>query len=158
MARLTELEINTFVDEMKNMNNHINIHGKIKDSTYIKHFHTLNNEDWARIINVAVMCYDLGIMKLPVKIINDCEELFEIIKTYHTLGDNVLLPHPNLKHRLPKSLWTMPNSNETVKTVTWRAMVNFREAYCDMLGIYLPNEDSSIGLLDPKPRDQLFEF
>ena len=158
MARLTEQQINTFVDEMKNLNEHINTHGEISRSTYIKHFHTLINEEWARILEVAVTCDYLGIMPLTNRTLEDCEQLYEIIKTHHSFGDNLLCPSPKQESRLPRALRDLPGSTTTVKTATWRVMMNLREAYCDMLGIVLPNSDSSIGLLDPKPRDQLFEF
>jgi hypothetical protein len=157
-ARLTELQINTFVDEMKSLNEHINTHGKISRSTYIKHFHSLVNEEWARILEVAVVCDHLGIMPLTSYTIRDCEQLYEIIKTGHSHGDNLLCPSPKQESRLPRALREMPHSNKTVKSTVWRLMMTLREAYCDVLGIDLPNEDSSIGLLDPKPKDQLFEF
>tara|TARA_R110000796_G_scaffold113900_1_gene225634 strand:- start:1332 stop:1460 length:129 start_codon:yes stop_codon:yes gene_type:complete len=36
--------------------------------------------------------------------------------------------------------------------------MNIREAYCEMMDIDLPNYDSSMGNLDAKPKDTLFDW
>ena len=44
------------------------------------------------------------------------------------------------------------------KRAMWRWLMATRERYCDLNYIDLPNEDSSIGKLDPRPTDALFDW
>lgn len=153
----TQQQINTFVDEIERLNLYINAHGQIQRSSVIKHWHDLYNGDWLDIFQTAQQLDTQGYWNLAPWITSDLERLVSHITNYHTHADNIVFPSPKAQRNMPKRL-TQFSSDRSVKSAVFKTMMNIREAYCDLFAIDLPNDDSSIGALDPKPQQTLFEF
>lgn len=155
--RTLEDQLRLFRREMTAMNTHINTHGQIqRSSDLIKHWHDLNNTDWLVILNIALAMEQDGSWRLNRWTLADCERLVKHIQQYDSHCDNLLYPTPKITNSLHKKI-TNFDSSTTVKSITFKTMMNLREAYCAMQDIDLPNEDSSKGKLDPTPRERLFQ-
>ena len=151
--------INILVNEMARLNNHINENGQIGRSTIIKGWHSWTNQDWADLLAVIFQGEQQGHFKLPEYIMNDVETLFDFVLKHDMYHENVLYPNP--KDRFPKALKeiTVKGQLKTVKSLVFRVMMNIREAYCvTVLDKAVPNEDSSLGILNPIPGEELFDY
>ena len=141
------------------INNRINEIGEIPTSdATIKTWHTYTNLDWEYILE-AVLEID-KVYPVSPSLIRDVNNLITHINTAGGLCDNILYPTIQETHSLPKRAREMSDYSpvRTVKSVTFRTMMQVRELYCEIIGLDLPNADSSQGLLDPTPQQQLFEF
>lgn len=136
------------------LNAYINEKGKIQKSTFIKIWHDLDNEVWQDVFNEAMSIHESTNYRLGKGLISEINELEDHMKQYGYLHKNIL--DPDLGVRLPYAATHI--GNETVKTVLWRTMMRLREYYCWVIGIDLPNEDSSIGKLNAgaNPFEQMF--
>ena len=155
MASL-EQTVNEWVDENKRLNSYINTHGQIQRSSIIKQWHDWDNAQWYRYLMFTLVLDDKAHLRLDGRIVRDLQTLVHHIEEYGNHCDNIIYPHPkttkNLHHKL-----THLHRDTSVKSVAFRAMMNIREAYCELLDIDLPNADSSIGKLDPTPFEEMFE-
>lgn len=141
------------------MNQRINEIGKIPTSDQIiKNWHTYNNDDW-EIILQAVLELD-KVYDVPPSLLRDIKVLQAHIAQCGYMSHNILYPTVAETQQLPKKATQLTSYTYpcTVKKVTFRAMMNTRELYCEIIGLDLPNEDSSKGKLDPTPTETLFEF
>lgn len=150
-------QIVQFQTEMERMNQQINSYGKIaKSSSLITHWHTLNNVDWLTLLTSAQGLEAEGSLRLKSWCLRDIDRLIKHIEHNYTHCDNLLYPTVKETNSLPHKI-THFDRTTSVKTVTFKTMMNLREAYCAMLGIDLPNEDSSKGLLNPTRFEVLFD-
>ena len=150
-------QVRLFRKEMELMNKHIKCYGRIqKSSPVIKHWHTLNNLDWLTVLTIAKGLDQEGSMPLKDWTLRDIDKLVNHITNYESHCDNLLYPEIAVTKTLHHKL-TNFDRTVTVKSITFKTMMNLREAYCKMKGIELPNDDSSKGKLDPKPIETLFE-
>lgn len=141
------------------MNQRINEIGKIPTSDItIKNWHTYTNDDW-EIILQAILELD-KVYDVQPRLVKDAKMLQAHIASCDYLCDNVLYPTVPMTKQLPKRAteFTSYGRPLTVKTVTFSTMMKARELYCEIIGLDLPNDDSSKGKLDPPPGDSLFEF
>lgn len=146
-----------FKKEMQSMNDHINANGQIKKSSaIIKHWHELTNRDWLIILLIAKELDNEGSIYLSEGVLNDIDRLINHIDNYDVHCNNLLYPSIDVSKKLNHSLSNF-SRDTTVKTITFKTMMNIREAYCKMKNLDLPNDDSSKGKLDPNPREELFE-
>jgi hypothetical protein len=161
MAKTLEDMATVYSHVCQTMNNRINQIGQIPTSDLtIKTWHNYTNDDWDYVLD-AVLEID-KVYDVPPSLVRDVKVLKQHLTQYSSLCDNIL--YPSLQEekslRLPKSATTIFHNGQTktVKTVTFRAMMQSRELYCDICDLVLPNEDSSKGKLDAKPIDSLFDF
>jgi len=142
-------------DSLKQMNNHIRENGKIKPSSnVIKNWHEYDNAKWKHILTCNKILIDQGILKVPGYVEQDIDFLLTHIEKCADYSDNVLYPTPKETATLPDAVThaNLAKHNKSIKSRTFRTMMNIREALNDALDIDLPNDDSSI--LGPK--DTLF--
>lgn len=139
------------------LNAYINEKGKIQKSTFIKIWHDLENQDWKDVFNAAMRIHESTGYKLSKDLLTEIRELEDHMKQYGYLHKNILDPHFGAKLDYPAT----QIGHDSVKTVLWRTMMRLREYYCWVIGIDLPNEDSSIGKLNAQaklnPFEQMFE-
>lgn len=144
---------------LKEMNEHINENGQInRSSQVIKNWHVYDNYTWELILGGAKYLNEQGKIKLKGFAERDVDFLLEHLAECYQHTDNVLFPNVKTTGTLPASV-THANPAKyqcTIKTRTFRTMMNVREALCDALDIDLPNEDSSKGKLNATPMDTLF--
>lgn len=145
---------------LKQMNDYINRTGAIAPSSaLIKGWHEYDNTIWKCILTCARILVDDHKIQVPGYVDKDIDFLLAHIKEYGIHHDNVLYPTPKETGQLPGAV-THANRgkyDKTIKSRTFRTMMNVREALNEALGIDLPNDDGSRGRLDPKPSDTLFE-
>lgn len=143
--------------EVLHMNQYINDHGQIPQSTFIKEWHNRTNRDWLMIIQHIECTDQYSKYTVPSGMLRDAAALKKHIAQWGRFHPNILNPDMRDHHLLPKPARTI--DNKTVKTTLWRFMMNCREFYCNCKGIDLPNDDSSRGKLNgnPNPND-LFDF
>jgi len=160
----TQEIVKAFKETFDGINNYINEHGQIQPSSeIIKTWHTYDNTRWALVLWTVTELDRKGMWTISPTLLRDCELLKEFIGNYHRYSDNLLYPTIQETKSLSKGIThiTIPHKNDkycTVKTLTFSVMMRIREMYCDILGIDLPNADSSKGLLDPSPQDRLLDF
>lgn len=149
---LTQSALTQICDDM---NQWINLHGKIKPSTFIKEWHDLDNEFWIEVFFEAVKVHSTTTHELTSSVLRDINRLVEHVETCGHLHKNIL--NPDLGVKLPRAAIRI--ENWTVKTVLWRTIMSLREYYCAVRGIDLPNDDSSIGKLNPpsNPFEDMFK-
>jgi hypothetical protein len=142
------------------MNERINEIGEIPRSDQtIKNWHEYDNVMWRQLLETVLIideCY-----RVDQNLVKDCQRLIKHIDQYGDYTDNVLYPEPKITNHLSKKITTVINEwnkSETVKTSTFRTMMRIRELYCDIIGLDLPNDDSSIGKLNLSPLERLFEI
>jgi len=156
---ITQAEVLDVV--LEQMNDHINKHGKIKQSSQvIKNWHQYDNTIWTMILQGIQGGIANGYITVPYWAEKEFDFLLTHIRKCEAHTDNVLFQDPKETARLPDSI-THANTAKhgiTIKRRTFRCMMQIREALCKALGIDLPNEDSSKGKLDPQPKERLFEF
>jgi len=156
---ITQAEVLDVV--LEQMNDHINKHGQIKKSSQvIKNWHQYDNTIWTMILQGIQRAITNGYIKVDGWVESEIDFLLTHIRKCEAHTDNVLYQDPKETARLPDSV-THANTAKhykTIKTRTFRIMMQIREALCKALGIDLPNEDSSKGKLDPQPKERLFEF
>jgi hypothetical protein len=143
------------------MNTYINLNGEIKrSSSIIKGWHTYDNYTWELIMSGAQVLNDQRLIDLPDWVIKDIDLLLNHLSEHSAHHSNILYPTPKDTNSLPHAIThaDLTKYPRSIKTRTFRTMMNIREALCRALDIDLPNCDSSQGLLDPKPKDLLFEF
>lgn len=158
MADIYTQLAHTTGDALWAMNNHINENGEIqRSSPVIKLWHTYTNDDWFRILGCVKHLSNCAGIRLPVKTELDIGILLKHLKQYDEHCDNVLYPKVKVTNSLPKAI-TNINGDTSVKTVTFRTMMNIRETLCAALDIDLPNADSSIGKLNPTAFEALYEL
>jgi len=141
------------------MNKHIHKHGEIKPSSQvIKNWHEYNNDLWKVFLTGTKRLIDNGKLNLPYWAETDVEFLLEHIEKCADLTDNVLYPTQEETARLPDAVTHVAKHKhgKTIKSRTFRTMMNVREAVCKALDIDLPNSDDSKGGLDPTPFDKFF--
>lgn len=155
--RTLQDQLRLFRDEIESMNTHINTYGQIqKSSEIIKHWHDLDNIEWLTILSIARELDREGSMDLNTWTLQDIDKLIKHIENYEIHCANLLYPEPKITNKLHHSLTNFDRTT-TVKRITFKTMMNIREAYCAMQGIDLPNEDSSKGKLDTPPFEELFQ-
>jgi hypothetical protein len=146
---------------LEQMNDHINRHGQIKQSSQvIKNWHKYDNTVWTLILRGIQRAISNGEITVEGWVERDIDFLLTHIEKCQDHTDNVLYQEPKETGRLPDSVTHANRAKhyKTIKTRTFRTMMQIREALCKALGIDLPNEDSSKGKLDPQPKERLFEF
>lgn len=151
--------VDILVNEMSRLNNYINTNGQIGKSTIIKGWHSWTNQDWANYLAAVYKGEEQGYFKLKDFVVQDIETLFDFLVKNDVYAEHLLYPDPT--QQPPKALTTITvrGNSENVKTVVFRTMMNIREAYCPtVLGKRVPNENSSLGILDPDPKEALFEY
>jgi len=144
---------------LKEMNNHINANGQInRSSQVIKNWHVYDNYTWELILSGAKYLNEQGCINLKGYTERDLDFLLEHLAECYQHTNNVLFPNVKTTGNLPASV-THANPAKyqcTIKTRTFRTMMNLREALCEALDIDLPNEDSSKGKLNATPMSVLF--
>ena len=160
MATIQELVAEAISKSIDEMNDYINTQGMIKPSSkIIKGWHNYDNEQWELILAGAKALADAGDISLPSYVERDIDVLLKHIAEYEAHCDNLMYPTPALTAQLPSAVTHADKRkyDKTIKTRTFRTMMNIREAICAAIDIDLPNDDSSKGKLDPKPGELLFE-
>ena len=160
MATIHEQVADALHQALEEMNSYINDYGQIqRSSSIIKGWHTYDNHQWELILAGAKSLSDTGRLDLPTYVEKDIDFLLQHLEEYSVHSDNLLYPTPAETNSLPSAI-THANKAKyetTIKTRTFRTMMNVREALCRALDIDLPNEDSSKGNLNPQPKEALFE-
>ena len=151
--------INAICDEM---NDYINLHGKLKRSTHkgglLNGWHDLDNQFWLDLFDQVDAISDSTRHHLPQWIENDIKAMRKLLHSYGNEHSNLLNPPQEHMKDLPKRL-TRIHEDLTVKKCLWRTLMNIREKiYNPYMDIDLPNEDSSIGKLRPTTFASLFEM
>lgn len=157
----TKQQVEVLLNELDAMNASINKNGQIKNSTFIKKWHALDNKAWQDIIDSILTMESAGLIKLNSLRLQDLDDMQKALDQYSSVCNNVLDPEPKLIPQLPKGLRSQFDSRlgTTLKSKLWRTMNAVRDSYCkDCLELDLPNEDNSKGKLDPKPGDDLFDW
>jgi len=158
-----ELAADVMSAVLKQMNSHINKHGMIKTSSQvIKNWHEYDNTVWLHIFGTVKLLCDKGLLTLPPFVERDIDYLVNHITEYADDAkykydcDNLAYPDP--KYGLPSRLTEDDRRKytKTIRTRTFRTMMNVRESLNHAIGVHLPNEDSSKGLLDPTPFEKNF--
>ena len=161
MTTIHEQVADALYQALEEMNSYINSYGEIqRSSSIIKGWHNYDNHQWELILAGAKNLSDTGRLDLPQYVEKDIEMLLRHLEEYSVHSDNLLYPTPAETKSLPGAI-THANKakyDTTIKTRTFRIMVNVREALCRALDIDLPNEDSSKGKLDPTPAENILEF
>lgn len=141
------------------MNNYINTKGQIKNSTFIKEWHDLNNEFWLEVFRDALYLDDTTKYNLTPWTKTGIGQLAQHIFDHGKLHDNILNPTPKAMVGMHRA-YTHFDKLTSVKSVLWKTMMQLREYYCLVHDIDLPNEDGSVGKLR-STRDtfgELFEW
>jgi hypothetical protein len=153
--------INVICDEM---NEYINTKGRLPSSTsksgFLNAWHDLDNEFWTDLFDQAQLIINSGSISTPHWLESNIIWLQQHIQNYGSHHENILNPTPEYmrEYSMPKRL-TQHSTGKSVKSVLWNTMMNIRErVYNPYMGIDLPNEDASIGKLNPHPRDVLFDW
>ena len=144
---------------VRTMNNHINENGQIKPSSaVIKTWHDYDNTIWKVILTASKILIEGGKMKVPSYVEADIDFLLEHIEKCADYTDNVLYPTPKETASLPDAVThaAKHKHSKTIKSRTFRTMMNVREGLNEALGIILPNDDDSKGGLDPTPYERFF--
>jgi hypothetical protein len=159
MATLVQQVANAVSDSLSEMNNYINLNGKIApSSTMIKNWHTYDNHRWELVLTGAKAMIECSDIRVRPFVEQDIDMLLNHLTQYDSYADNILYPTPKVHKSLPSAITHADDRKyaKTIRTRTFRTMLNLREALCDTLGIDLPNEDSSIGKLKPNTYEALF--
>jgi hypothetical protein len=146
---------------LRAMNDHINTHGAIKPSSeIIKGWHEYDNLIWKCILTITKTLADQGAISVPNYVDKDIDLLLQHLNEYDIHHHNLLYPTPKETGKLPGALTHANRAkyDKSIKTRTFRFMMNMRESICFAIDIDLPNEDSSRGKLTPSPKETLFEY
>jgi len=146
-------------ETLRQMNSHINENGKIQPSSQvIKNWHEYDNCIWIAALEGIKILSEAKLIKLPRFVENDVDFLHTHIQKCADYTDNVLYPTPKETGRLPDAVThaNRAKHDRTIKSTTFRTMMNVREALNQALDIYLPNDDDSKGGLDPTPYEKFF--
>tara|TARA_R110000796_G_scaffold58432_1_gene135024 strand:- start:814 stop:1308 length:495 start_codon:yes stop_codon:yes gene_type:complete len=146
---------------LNQMNSHINQVGAIKPSSpIIKGWHDYDNVIWKCIFSCARILIDQNRISVPNYVDKDIDFLLTHIEEYGVHHNNVLYPTIKDTGTLPGAITHTNKAKyaKTVKSRTFRTMMNIRESLNAALDIDLPNEDGSRGRLTPSPKDTLFEI
>lgn len=160
MATLIEQVADAVSDALSEMNDYINDNGKIQPSSgMIKHWHTYDNHRWELILSGAKALCECGDIRVKPFVEKDIDMLLDHLTQYDSYADNILYPTPKIHRTLPSAVTHADDRkyDKTIRSRTFRTMVNLREALCESLGIDLPNDDSSLGKLNPTPYEALFQ-
>lgn len=139
-----ENRVDVFYNAIDYMNKWIDTKGEINlSSSIIKRWHNYSNVDWAAILDTTRILVESGDLMLS----NRGEQDLEILTSFFVRNskhiDNLLYPDIKTSVNLPNRLTHIGNTS--VKKVTFRFMMNLREAYCDLFKIHLPNSNAVIG-------------
>ena len=150
------------------MNDYINTKGELPSSTsnsgFLNQWHNLNNQYWMDLFGDAYAVHDNTKWCMPYWLEAQVKQLVDHLNAYASQHPNVLNPPVNEMYQLPRGAYLEhPNvkKSKSIKTILWHTMMNLREeVYNPAMGIHLPNENSSIGLLDPvtAPAQTLFDW
>lgn len=128
------------------MNSYINTKGKIKNSTFIKEWHDLDNDFWLEVFRDALYLDENTKYNLKPWTRSSIEQLANHIFKHGDHHKNILNPDPKDMVGMPGAL-TNFDKLTTVKSVLWKTLMQLREYYCLVHDIDLPNEDLSRGKL-----------
>jgi len=145
---------------LNQMNSHINQVGAIKPSSpIIKGWHEYDNVIWKCILTCARILVDENRIQVPNYVDKDIDFLLRHIDEFGNHHNNVLYPTPKDTGTLHGAITHANRAKyeKTVKSRTFRTMMNIRESINFALDIDLPNEDGSRGKLTPSPKETLFE-
>ena len=151
-------------EAVRQMNQHINQHGRIeRSSQVIKNWHDYDNDVWLCILAGAQILQDEANLRLPGYAEDDIELLAKHIEDYGSHHSNILYPTPkDTKHMGDALTHNNPQKHSrTIKQRTYRLMMNIRDRLCGddksigVLAMDFPNSDSSKGKLDPTPKETL---
>ena len=159
--QVSHQQIEMFINAYEAMNKHINTHGKIKPSSdVIKTWHTYTNEDYTAILACMATLQQKNKIQLSSYTVKNMIELSNLLADYGDHHPNLLYPTVADTKRLPDAITNAKGKrgNRTTKSKFFQLMMSMREAVCEAVDLYLPNDDTSKGALTPKPRDTLFEF
>lgn len=150
--------LSTICDDM---NNWINTNGKLLSSTnkggFLNQWHDLDNDFWISVFRDARAVMDTTRHSLPSWLEEDMTWLENHINKYGEHHVNLLNPPQSDTREMPKRL-TEHSTGRSVKSVLWRLLMNLRERlYNPAMNIDLPNDDTSIGKLNPTTFESLFE-
>ena len=150
------------------MNDYINTKGKLLSSTntsgFLNQWHNLDNQFWDDLFDDAYAIHDNTSWCMPYWLEAQVKQLIDHLNRYCSQHPNVLNPPVNEMMKLPKVAYLehpKVRNSRSIKSILWQTMMNLREElYNPAMGIYLPNENSSIGLLDPvtAPAQTLFDW
>lgn len=155
----TEILAGALDKSVRSMNKHINDNGQIQPSSdVIKNWHEYDNTIWKVILTASKILIDGGKMNVKGYVEADIDFLLQHIEKCADYTDNVLYPTQQETMRLPDAVTHVAKHRhgKTIKTRTFRTMMNIREGLNTALGIDLPNADGSKGGLDPTPFERLF--
>ena len=144
---------------LKQMNDYINRNGGMQPSSQvIKNWHDYDNSIWKCILTCAKILSESGKIKLPLYVERDIDFLLTHIEKCADYTDNVLYPPVHETERLPDAVThaNLGKHNKSIKTRTFRTMMNVREALNKALDIWLPNVDASKGTLNQPTFDTHF--
>ena len=144
---------------LNQMNQYINSQGAIAPSSaLIKGWHEYDNTIWKCILCCARILVDDHKIQVPGYVDKDIDFLLKHIDEYGIHHHNVLYPTPKETGQLHGAITHANRAkyDKTIKSRTFRTMMNIRESLNSALGIDLPNSDGSQGRLDPTPKDTLF--
>ena len=151
--------INVICDEM---NEYINAHGELQRSTskrgLLNSWHDLDNQFWLELFDQVDVITNSTKHWLPSWNERDIGEMQKLLTEYGAHHPNLLNPPNKDMQELPKRL-TYIHEDLTVKKCLWRTLMNIRErVYNPFMEIDLPNSDSSIGMLNTTPKQELFDW
>tara|TARA_B100000242_G_scaffold294157_1_gene275155 strand:- start:243 stop:761 length:519 start_codon:yes stop_codon:yes gene_type:complete len=145
---------------LKQMNDYINRNGRMRPSSQvIKNWHEYDNAIWKCILTCAKILVEAGKMKVPGYVEKDIDFLLTHIEKCADYTDNVLYPHPHETARLPDAVThaNLAKHRKSIKSRTFRTMMNVREGLNEALEIWLPNVDTAKGTLNLPTFDDHFE-
>lgn len=145
---------------LNQMNSHINRNGQIKPSSQvIKNWHEYDNAIWKCILTCAKILTEAGKMKVPGYVERDIDFLLAHIEKCADYTDNVLYPTTKETAQLPDAVThaNLAKHTKSIKSRTFRTMMNIREGLNEALDIWLPNVDTSKGTLNKPNFDEHFD-